>query len=47
MVLLREIKQMLAHPPVSTASGEELYFLWDMIRSAGTLLVQEVCEQRS
>jgi len=45
MVLLRETKRMLAHPPVSTASGEELYFLWDMIKSAGILLEQAVCEQ--
>jgi len=41
MVLSRETKRMLAHPPVSIASGEELYFL---MKSAGTLLVQAVCE---
>lgn len=47
IVLLRETKQMLAHLPMSTASGEELYFLWDMIKSAGTLLERAVCEQCS
>jgi len=43
MVLLRETKQILAHLPMSTAFGKELYFLWDMIKSTGTFLEQAVC----